>query len=164
MLPEILGYVGAALVASAALNLVAQSWEDWSDTIRLLVLLTPAVLAESLGVAWIIAFLMPQALIDSRVMDPDMPSDQVAASWWARGLLLAFAAAALTIFARGGSWAWAVGGVIAAAIGALAVAGTALGWITGMLVAGVVLLALSGLLLLLRRRSSPAAATSAPER
>lgn len=301
VLPEVLGYVGAAFVASAALNLVAQSWEDWSDTIRLLVLiaatavlavpaaiiavvhrgrsglvdhamlrrlvalllalsaalvaasayqvltmagiedvfersdpwvlvpaaagltvalagawlapgvlstlgaaglsgfaavsamsliadqpawvlpiliaaagavwlalapalLTPAVLAESLGVAWIIAFLMPQALIDSRVMDPDMPSDQVAASWWARGLLLAFAAAALTIFARGGSWAWAVGGVIAAAIGALAVAGTALGWITGMLVAGVVLLALSGLLLLLRRRSSPAAATSAPER
>jgi len=40
VLPEILGYVGAALVASAALNLVAQSWEDWSDTIRLLVLIS----------------------------------------------------------------------------------------------------------------------------
>lgn len=300
VLPEILGYVGAALVASAALNLVAQSWEDWSDTVRLLVLiaatvvlagpalgiavahrgrvgladhgtqrrlvalmlalsaalvaatahqilvmagiedvfersdpwvlvpaaaglvvailgawlapgvlatlgvaglsgfaavsgmsliadqpawvlpiliagagaiwlaltplwLMPPVLAEALGVAWIIVGLMPQALIESRVIDPDMPADQVAATWWARGLLLAFAAAALTVFARGGSWAWAVGGVIAAAIGALAVAGSALGWITGMLVAGVVLLALSGVLLLVRRRgASPSDPASDP--
>ena len=302
VLPEILGYVGAALVASAALNLVAQSWDSWSDTVRLIVLvgasvilagpaititvvsggrgglaehatrrrlvalllalsavltaatahqillmagfddlfersdpwvlvpaaaglavaiigawlapgvlatlgvaglagfaavstmslladqpawvlpilvagagavwlalapiaLIPPVLAEALGVAWMIALLMPQALIESRVIDPDMPPDQLAATWWARVLLLAFAASALTIFARGGSWAWAVGGVIAAAIGALAVAGSALGWITGMLVAGVVLLALSGLLLLLRRRASnDQAPTSAPAR
>lgn len=301
VLPEILGYVGAALVASAALNLVAQSWEDWSDTVRLLVLLgattvlaapaaviavihrgrsglaehgtqrrlvalmlalsaalvaatahqilvmagiedvfersnpwvllpaaagllvaiigawlapgvlatlgvaglagftavsamsliadqpawvlpilvagagaiwlasapiwlIPPVLAEALGVAWMITFLMPQALIESRVMDPDMPADEIAATWWARGLLLAFAASALTIFARGGSWAWAVGGVIAAAIGALAVAGSALGWITGMLVAGIVLLALSGLLLLLRRNAPAQPPTSVPER
>ncbi len=288
-LPEILGYVGAALVASAALNLVAQSWEDWSDVVRLIVLMTatsvlagpaigiavvthgrtglaehgtqrrlvalmlaltaalvaatahqilvmagiddvfersdpwvmlpavagllvavlaarlapgvlatlgvaglsgfaavsamsliadqpawvlpilvtgagaiwlalapiwlqPPVLAESLGVAWTIAFLMPQALIESRVLDPDLPPDELAATWWARGLLIAFAVSALSIFARGGSWAWAVGGVVAAAIGALAIAGSALGWITGMLVAGIVLLALSGVLLLLRRR------------
>ncbi len=302
VLPEILGYVGAALVASAALNLVSLSWEDWSDPVRLSVLvgattvlagsavviaainqgrpglaergtprrlvaltvalsavlvaatahqilvmagwddlfersdpwvlapaaaglavalvgawlapgvlatlgvaglsgftavsamslladqpewvmpifitgvgavwlalaplnLVPPVLAESLGVAWTIGFLMPLALIESRVLDPDLPADEIAAVWWSRALLIAFAVSALTIFARGGSWAWAVGGVVAATIGALAIAGSALGWVTGMLVAGVVLLAIAGLLLLARRRTATEEVpTSAPVR
>jgi len=48
VLPEILGYVGAALVASAALNLVSLSWEDWSDPVRLSVLVgATTVLAGS---------------------------------------------------------------------------------------------------------------------
>lgn len=33
-LPEIIGYVGAALVASAGLNLVAQSWDSWPIPVR----------------------------------------------------------------------------------------------------------------------------------
>lgn len=33
-LPEIIGYVGAALVASAGLNLVAQSWDSWPMPVR----------------------------------------------------------------------------------------------------------------------------------
>jgi len=75
------------------------------------------------------------------------------------------AVSALTIFARGGSWAWAVGGVVAAAIGALAIAGSALGWVTGMLVAGVVLLAIAGLLFLARQRTATEEVpTSAPVR
>lgn len=302
VLPEILGYVGTALVASAALNLVSLSWDDWSDPVRLAVLvsattvlagsaivittinrgrpglaqrgtprrlvaltlalsavlvaatahqillmaglqdlfersdpwvlvpaaaglavalmgawlapgvlatlgvaglsgftavsalslladqpewvmpifitgvgavwlalapvrLIPPVLAESLGVAWTIAFLMPLALIESRALDPQLPPDELAATWWARALLVGFAVSALTIFARGGSWAWAVGGVVAAAIGAIAIAGSALGWVTGLLVAGVVLLAIAGLLLLARKRTSTEELpTSAPVR
>lgn len=34
-LPEIVGYVGAALVASAGLNLIAQSWDTWPIAVRL---------------------------------------------------------------------------------------------------------------------------------
>jgi hypothetical protein len=33
-LPEIIGYVGAALVASAGLNLVGQSWDSWPIPVR----------------------------------------------------------------------------------------------------------------------------------
>jgi hypothetical protein len=52
--------------------------------------LTPPALAEALGVAWLIINLMPQALINSRVIDPEMslPADEIAATWWARALLL----------------------------------------------------------------------------
>jgi len=124
----------------------------------------PAALSQALGVAWTTAMLAPVALMQIDTSESTADPQEFAATWTARGLLIGFAATCFVVFARSGAWAWAVGGVIAAAIGALAVAGTALGWITGMLVAGVVLLALSGLLLLLRRRSSPAAATSAPER
>jgi hypothetical protein len=52
-LPEILGYVGAALVASALLNLLLQSWEAWSGTVRLVVVATATVTlyVAGLGVA-----------------------------------------------------------------------------------------------------------------
>lgn len=123
--------------------------------------LTPVPLTEALGVAWTVAMLAPVALMESRIVDPDMPVDEIAASWVGRGLLLVFALVAFGVFARSGHWAWAVGGVIAAALAALAIAGSALGWIAGMLVAGVVLIAVSGLLMLARRpKKEPV--TSAP--
>ena len=43
-LPEIIGYVGAALVASAGLNFIAQSWERWTFPVRIGVVATAAVL------------------------------------------------------------------------------------------------------------------------
>lgn len=291
-LPEIIGYVGAALVASAGLNFVAQSWEDWSITVRLSVIgvaaallcsaaliimgfagwraglereqhanrrrlvavlfaltaplvgafvavildgqgrfeqtsawivlpgvvalvaalagawcapgtmttlavagmgawtaiatsivvadnqpewwipilatafgaawlaLAPRLLAnptlsESLGVAWVLAMLGPAAVTDlAETMV--VSDDQAIAVWLSRGILIVFAAVALTLFARGASGAWAVGGVIAAVLASMGLAGQTLGWVAALLVAGVVLLALSGLLLVLRRRSSPA--------
>lgn len=48
-IPEVLGYVGAALVGSAALNFVAQSWEGWSDAVRITVV--SVALAVLLGAA-----------------------------------------------------------------------------------------------------------------
>ncbi|MEK9737408.1 MAG: hypothetical protein VW239_08815, partial [Candidatus Nanopelagicales bacterium] len=59
---------------------------------------------------------------------------------------------ALILFARGRSWAWAVGGVVAAGVGAMSIAGQTLGLIAGLLVAGVVLLAASGILIITRTR------------
>jgi Predicted membrane protein (DUF2157). len=68
VLPEILGYVGAALVASAALNLVSLSWEDWSDPVRLSVLVgATTVLA---GSAVVIAAINQGRLDDRK---PDAP-------------------------------------------------------------------------------------------
>lgn len=115
-------------------------------------------LSESLGMAWLLLFLGPAALAD--LTDPYMNAtdDQVASVWVSRGLLTAIALVALTLFARGASWAWAVGGVIAAVMAAMAFAGQALGWVAALLVAGVVLLACSGLLLALRRRGDRASA------
>lgn len=300
-LPEIIGYVGAALVASAGLNFVAQSWDDWSTTVRLSVIgvaaallcsaaliimgfagwrsglqseqhanrrrlvavlfsltaplvgaftavildaqgrfeetsawivlpgvvalvaalagawcapgtmttlavagmgawtaiatsivvadnqpewwipilatafgaawlaLAPQFLAnptlsESLGVAWLLAMLGPAAVTDlAETMV--VSGDQAIAVWLSRGILVGFAVVALTLFARGAGGAWAVGGVIAAVLASMGFAGQALGWVAALLVAGVVLLALSGLLLVLRRRTSPEddeAATSDP--
>jgi len=111
-------------------------------------------LSESLGMAWLLVFLGPAALAD--LTDPWMEAtdDQVVSVWVSRALLAAIAIVALTMFARGASWAWAVGGVSAAAMAALGFAGQALGWVAALLVAGVVPMALSGLLLLLRRRSA----------
>jgi len=119
-------------------------------------LLRAPELCESLGMAWLLLFLGPAALAD--LTDPSMGAtdDQVVAVWVSRGLLTALALIALTLFARGASWAWAVGGVIAAVMAAMAFAGQALGWVAALLVAGVVLLACSGLLLALRRRSDRA--------
>ncbi|MBU6311835.1 MAG: hypothetical protein KGN38_04805 [Actinomycetales bacterium] len=119
-------------------------------------LLRAPELSESLGMAWLLLFLGPAALAD--LADPSMGAtdDQVAAVWVSRGMLTVIALVALTLFARGASWAWAVGGVIAAVMAAMAFAGQALGWVAALLVAGVVLLACSGLLLALRRRSDRA--------
>lgn len=123
-------------------------------------------LAESLGMAWLLATLGPAAITD--LADPIVvTSDQAIAAWVSRGILVALAAVALTLFARGASGAWAVGGVIAAVLASMGLAGQTLGWIAALLVAGVVLLALSGLLLALRRRPSAGAkseetTTSAP--
>ncbi|MFM8239050.1 MAG: hypothetical protein ACKOAW_01895 [Actinomycetota bacterium] len=43
---------------------------------------------------------------------------------------------------------------LAGAVAATAIAGQTLGWVAALLVAGVVLLALSGLLLVIRRRTA----------
>ncbi|MFZ9987589.1 MAG: hypothetical protein ACO3ID_02055 [Candidatus Nanopelagicales bacterium] len=42
-LPEIIGYVGAALVVSAGLNLIGQTWDSWPKAIQLAVVVTGAV-------------------------------------------------------------------------------------------------------------------------
>lgn len=118
-------------------------------------LLANPTLSESLGVAWLLAMLGPAAVTDlAETMV--VSGDQAIAVWLSRGILVVFAAVALTLFARGASGAWAVGGVIAAVLASMGLAGQALGWVAALLVAGVVLLALSGLLLVVRRRSSPA--------
>lgn len=126
---------------------------------RLLVIPT---LSEALGVAWILLMLGPAAVTDLVAM-PEVTDAQEVAVWVSRALLVAFAAVALTVFARGASGAWAVGGVLAAVMAAMGTAGQALGWVAALLVAGVVLLALSGLLLVLRRRTAePGVPTSDP--
>lgn len=137
----ILGSIGGALWLAAAPRVLA----------------APA-LCESLGVAWLIVLLGPVALTEMRGAEEmaEMPQDLMIAAWVSRGILLVFAAVALTVFARGGDWAWAVGGILAAAIAATAIAGQTLGWIAALLVAGVVLLALSGLLIALRARTEAA--------
>lgn len=126
-------------------------------------LLAVPPLSESLGMAWLLLMLGPAAITDPA--DPvAVASDQAVAVWVSRGLLVAMALIALTLFARGASGAWAVGGVIAAVLASMGFTGQALGWVAALLVAGVVLLTLSGLLLAVRRRSADSgAATSAPE-
>lgn len=42
-LPEIIGYVGAALIVSAGLNLIAQTWESWPKAVQFAVVATGAV-------------------------------------------------------------------------------------------------------------------------
>ena len=118
-------------------------------------LLSPAVLAEALGMAAFIFFQVPTAFFAfDRPMglDADIEWQMDAAMWFSRAVLLGFAALALYLFARGRSWAWAVGGVIAAGVGAMSVAGQTLGLIAGLFVAGVVLLAASGILIITRTR------------
>lgn len=115
--------------------------------------LAAPVLSEALGMAWLLLFLGPNAVADLGATDPDIAADEVASVWVSRGLLVVLAVVALTLFARGASGAWAVGGVIAAILASLGFAGQTLGWVAALLVAGVVLLALSALLIALRRRN-----------
>lgn len=122
-------------------------------------LLAVPTLAESLGVAWILLMLGPAAVTDLAAM-PEATDPQTVAVWVSRALLIVFAAVALTLFARGASGAWAVGGVLAAVMASMGIAGQALGWVAALLVAGVVLLALSGLLLMLRRRGDQQGVTT----
>lgn len=110
-------------------------------------------LSEALGMAWLFMFLGPPALADPNDQLAGITDSQAASIWVSRGLLILLAVVALTLFARGATWPWAVGGVIAATMAATAIAGQALGWVAALLVAGVVLLVLSGLLLAVRRRS-----------
>lgn len=63
-IPEILGYVGAALVASAALNFVAQSWEGWSDTVRITVVAVALALLLGAAAGFTLAAGGPRALND----------------------------------------------------------------------------------------------------
>ena len=78
---------------------------------------------------------------------------------------IVFAVIALAIFVRGSNWAWGVGGIIASAFAAMGIAGQAMGWVAGLLIAGVVLLVVSGLLLVARRRvEAREAPTSDPAR
>ena len=117
-------------------------------------LLANPTLSESLGMAWLLVTLGPAAVTD--LAEPVViTGDQAIAAWLSRGILVVLAAVALTLFARGASGAWAVGGVIAAVLASMGLAGQTLGWVAALLVSGVVLLALSGLLLALRRRTSP---------
>lgn len=94
-----------------------------------------------------------------------IPLDIQIATWEARGILIVFAVIALAIFVRGSNWAWGVGGIIASAFAAMGIAGQAMGWVAGLLIAGVVLLVVSGLLLVARRRvEAREAPTSDPAR
>ncbi|MFM9135906.1 MAG: DUF2157 domain-containing protein, partial [bacterium] len=63
-IPEILGYVGAALVASAALNFVAQSWEGWSDTVRITVVAVALALLIGAAAGFTLAAGGPRTLND----------------------------------------------------------------------------------------------------
>ena len=163
----------AAWTALAGTIVVAESQPEWwvpliaaaVGALWLAVaprLLAIPTLAESLGVAWILLMLGPAAVTDLVAM-PEATDAQTVAVWASRALLLGFAAVALTLFARGASGAWAVGGVLAAVMASMGIAGQALGWVAALLVAGVVLLALSGLLLVLRRQTAePEVPTSDP--
>ncbi len=114
-------------------------------------LLEVPILAQAIGMAGLIVMLFPQAMEGT----PDWvapPMDLVIAVWLSRGLLIAIAVVALTGFALGWPWPFAAGGVAAGVFAALSISQGALGWITGLFVAGLVLLALSGILLALRRR------------
>lgn len=127
--------------------------------------LPPRELTQALGVFAFISLQMSTAFMafDMPPLLSDVAQTRLLwAIWFSRVALLAFAAVCLYVFARERSWLWAVGGVVAAGAGALSIAGQTLGLIAGLLVAGVILLAVSGALLLTRRRSEPP--TSAPER
>ena len=114
-------------------------------------LLEVPILSQAIGMAGLIVMLFPQAMQDT----PDWvapPADVVAAMWLSRGLLIAIAVVALTGFALGWPWPFAAGGVAAGVFAALSISQGALGMITGLFIAGLVLLALSGILLAMRRR------------
>ena len=163
----------AAWMALASTIVVAENQPEWWVPViaaafgALWLAIAPRLLAiptlsEALGVAWILLMLGPAAVTDLAAT-PEVTDAQAAAVWVSRALLLGFTAIALTLFARGASGAWAVGGVLAAVMASMGIAGQALGWVAALLVAGVVLLALSGLLLVLRRRTAePEAPTSDP--
>lgn len=50
-LPEIIGYVGAALVVSAGLNLIAQTWDQWPKAVQLAVVITGVVVLYVAAIA-----------------------------------------------------------------------------------------------------------------
>ena len=163
----------AAWTALASTIVVAENQPEWWVPVIAAVfgalwlavaprLLAVPTLSEALGVAWILLMLGPAAVTDLVAM-PEATDAQTVAVWVSRALLLGFAAVALALFARGASGAWAVGGVLAAVMASMGIAGQALGWVAALLVAGVVLLALSGLLLVLRRQTAePEVPTSDP--
>ena len=163
----------AAWTALASAIVVAEDQPEWWVPVIAAVLgalwlavaprlLAVPTLSEALGVAWLLLMLGPAAVTDLAAT-PEVTDAQTVSVWVSRALLLGFAAVALTLFARGASGAWAVGGVLAAVMASMGMAGQALGWVAALLVAGVVLLALSGLLLVLRRRTAePEAPTSDP--
>jgi len=61
-IPEILGYVGAALVGSAALNFLAQSWEGWSDEVQITVVSIALTLLLASAAGFTVAAHGPRAL------------------------------------------------------------------------------------------------------
>ena len=70
--------------------------------------------------AWLFMFLGPPALADPNDQLAGITDSQAASIWVSRGLLILLAVVALTLFARGATWPWAVGGVIAATMAATA--------------------------------------------
>lgn len=109
------------------------------------------LLSQALGMAGLVVMVGSQAMEDfPEWVTP--PADLVIAMWLSRGLLIAIALVALIGFAMGWPWPFAAGGVAAGVFAALSIGQGALGWITGLFVAGLVLLALSGIMLALRRR------------
>lgn len=126
-------------------------------------LLRPRILAESLGMAGLVILQMPAAFSGFELpvgIDEAVQTQITVAAWTARIALLAFAIVALALFTRGRSWAWAAGGVVAAGVGAMSIAGQALGLIAGLFVAGVVLLAASGVIIITRARRAVSGAAS----
>ena len=130
-------------------------------------LLPPRVLSEALGMAAFIFFQVPTAMfaLDRPIgVESEIATQMDIAMWFSRAALVGFAVVALILFARGRSWAWAVGGVVAAGVGAMSIAGQTLGLIAGLLVAGVVLLAASGILIITRTRRERVESVQSPER
>lgn len=131
--------------------------------------LPPRELTQALGVFAFISLQMSTAFMafDMPPLLSDVAEERLMwAIWFSRIALLAFAAVCLYLFARERTWLWGVGGVISAGAGALSIAGQTLGLIAGLLVAGVILLAVSGALLVTRtrRRADGPTTTSGPER
>lgn len=159
--------------AATAMVLFADVTETWVAPVAAWVLgivwlyAAPRLLAvprlgEALGMAWLLVGLVPAAM---RPVDEfargELPAEVMTAAWVSRSLLLVMAVGCLLMFARGAHWPYAAGGVAAGVFAALSIGGGTLGWIAGMFVAGAVLLALSAVLVVIRRRRE-AAATSAP--
>jgi hypothetical protein len=113
-------------------------------------LLDAPLLSQAIGMAGLVIMLASQALETYSSEMP--PTDIIIAMWLSRGLLVAIALVALIGFAMGWPWPFAAGGVAAGVFAALSIGQGALGWITGLFIAGLVLLALSGIMLALRRR------------
>ncbi len=155
--------VGAYLPATVLLLLNGLGWLEpvWAGPLAVLLiavaaalvlvrLLTPPILVEAVA---IVAWLATAASMVGMGRDSGLPDGEAtAALWLGRVGLAALIAAGALIFARGGSWPWAVGvaGGSAALIG-LTFA-EALGGAVAMTIAGVVLIVMSVLLLRAQRR------------
>lgn len=114
------------------------------------------VLSEALGFAWLVIGLMQHSMNDLNAPSAldrfYAPTDVVIATWLSRGLLIGVAVIAMVGFARGRDWPWAAGGVAAGVFAALSIGQGTMGWVVGLFIAGIVLLALSGLMIFLRTR------------